>query len=46
MYLAVFCVQQTDYANVRYGKRIGDTVLLFCSQAIATRALAPADLLF
>jgi GGDEF domain-containing protein len=46
MYLAVFCVQQIDYVNARYGSGIGDTVLLFCSQAIATRALAPADLLF
>src|SRR5262249_17600623 len=45
-YAAVFYVHRMSLTNAKFGAAIGDQVLLFCSQHIATRLVRVNDLLF
>lgn len=46
MYVAVFYFQRLEYINARYGYSIGDEVLMFCAQLLATKILGPTEQLF
>ena len=46
LYLAAFYIQRMEHLNARFGDTIGNEVLLFCSQLIASRLIQPADRLF
>ena len=46
MYLAVFYLHRMGLTNARFGETIGDQVILFCSQHIATTITEPQDQLF
>lgn len=45
-YIAVFYVHRMSLINARFGEEIGNEILLFCSQHIATTLIRPSDLLF
>ena len=45
-YIAVFYVHRMSLINARFGEEIGNEILLYCSQHIATNLIRPADLLF
>jgi GGDEF domain-containing protein len=45
-YVAVFYVQRLSRINARFGEDIGNEILLFCSQHIATSLSRSNDLLF
>ncbi len=46
MYLAVFYLHRMGLTNARFGESIGDQVILFCSQQIATTITESQDQLF
>jgi GGDEF domain-containing protein len=45
-YMAVFYLHRMQLTNARFGEAIGNQVILFCSQHIATTVLRPRDSLF
>jgi GGDEF domain-containing protein len=45
-YIAVFYAHRMNLINARFGEEIGNEIILFCSQHIATTLIRPADLLF
>lgn len=45
-YIAVFYVHRMSLINARFGEEIGNEILVYCSQHIATTLIRPKDLLF
>lgn len=46
IYVAVFYVHRMHLINARFGENIGNEILLYCSQHLATSLVRPSDLLF
>lgn len=46
LYVAVFYVHRMHLVNARFGENVGNEILLFCSQHIATSLVRPSDSLF
>jgi GGDEF domain-containing protein len=45
-YIAIFYVHRMNLINARFGEEIGNEIILYCSQHIATSLIRPADSLF
>jgi GGDEF domain-containing protein len=45
-YIAIFYVHRVNLINSRFGEEIGNEIILYCSQHIATSLIRPSDSLF